>query len=72
MPLEYDDVSSFREGLAIVTKDNQKGYINQQGKIVVPIKYHSADLFNGGVAVVGLDDKLYQIDKSGKIVGRIE
>lgn len=39
IPFLYDDISSFKYGLAEVKKDTLKGAINRNGRIVVPIQY---------------------------------
>ncbi|MEY3443860.1 MAG: hypothetical protein RLZZ519_2141, partial [Bacteroidota bacterium] len=45
LPLKYDDVGAFREGLAYVRKDNRYGYIDKTGKEVIPLQYFSAEGF---------------------------
>ncbi len=50
---QYEDAQEFSEGLAAVKKDGKWGYINEQGKVVVPFQYDVAYIFNEGYAVVG-------------------
>lgn len=59
---EYDAVSSFSEGLAIVEKryrdgdawwDKKYGYIDETGSIVVPLEYDYVGIFSEGLAAVG-------------------
>ena len=66
---KYDDIISFHEGLAVVDLDGKSGYINEQGKIVIPIVYGQASVFRDGVALVSSDGKsFYHIDKQGRRV----
>ena len=63
------------EKLIVVRKDDNYGYINSKGKLVLPAKYESASEFYGDYAVVRAEVKdgdltksVYQIiDKKGKV-----
>ncbi len=63
------------EKLIVIKKDNNYGYINSKGKVVLPAKYESASNFYGDYAVVRAEVKdgsltktVYQIiDKKGKV-----
>jgi len=66
VPLEYDIVYNFSEGLAVVGKGTQYnnhrfegkyGYIDKTGKELVPLKYDYAESFSEGLAAVCLDGK---------------
>lgn len=37
--MEYDEAGYFKEGLACVGKGDKYGFIDKQGKVVIPIKY---------------------------------
>ncbi|MFI3249902.1 MAG: WG repeat-containing protein [Eubacteriales bacterium] len=50
---QYEDGSSFSNGLAAVKKDGKWGYINQDNQVVVDFLYDDAGHFNEGYAVVG-------------------
>lgn len=64
--LDFDYLDNFKEGLALIgIEDQGYGYINTEGKIVIPAKYDNADEFNNGKAKVKKDGKWYFIDKSG-------
>lgn len=77
----YSEVGDFHENLAYVCKpkpENQQqcGYINEKGRIIVPLKYGYASDFSEGLAVVNkfnndgrrlLNESGY-IDKTGKLV----
>lgn len=44
----FDEVDWFSEGLAAVKINNKYGYINTQGKLVIPAKFRSAGRFRKG------------------------
>ena len=80
VPLEYDYIGSFSEGLAVVVKttgktsdqrwDNRKcGYIDLDGKVVIPLKFKIAREFSEGLAAVKNENyKVGYINKQGKLV----
>jgi len=47
-------------------KGGKWGYINAEGKLVIPCKYDAADLFYDGFAIVDMKEKKAFIDKTGK------
>jgi hypothetical protein len=63
-------LSHFQAGLAVVKKNGKSGYINSQGKIVIPLRYQDARKFSEGVAVVGSytvgNSGYYYIDRQGQ------
>ncbi len=65
---QFDEVWPFKEGLAIVAKDNKKGFIDEQGKIVIPIQFEDVGSFNNGRAIFRQGDKWGFIDTKGTIV----
>lgn len=50
---QYEDASLFSDGLAAVKKDGKWGYIDTEGKTVIPFQYDLAYEFNEGYAIVG-------------------
>src|SRR4051812_26422164 len=48
IPLIYDYVSYFSEGLAYVRLNAKYGYVDRTGKEVIPLVYKSAGIFNEG------------------------
>jgi hypothetical protein len=68
IPLKYDDVWSFTEGLAAVKVKNKYGYINKSGKVIIPLKYDMVWPFSKGLARVGLNEKWGFIDKNGNLI----
>lgn len=45
---EYEEANLFYEGFAVVKKGGKFGYINKEGKVVIPIKYFVAKPFRIG------------------------
>lgn len=70
----YEDFNydGFYEGLAVVVKDEKAGYINKQGKEVIPFVYDKAFGFRNGRAWVRQNGQWGMIDKKGKVVLPIE
>lgn len=64
----YDDANNFSEGLARVRLNNKYGFIDKQGKVIIPIKYDYVDTFSEGLARVELNEKYGFIDKQCNIV----
>lgn len=61
----YDEVEEFRDGLARVKKSGKYGYINTQGKIVLPCVYSELGYFDNGLASVKKDGKYGFINIQG-------
>ena len=64
----YDDAQPFEGGYSVVTKGNKKGYVNSQGKEIIPLLYENAESFSDGLAAVKKGGKWGYIDKEGKVV----
>lgn len=54
-------------GLAMVNEFGKRGYINTEGKIIIPLKYDAAEPFSGGIAHV-TNKKFHFIDKKGNTI----
>ncbi len=73
---QFDEASSFQEGLAKVRVGNREtgkfGYIDKSGNMVIPPRFDFAHSFKDGLAVVqiknGQTRKYGYIDKQGKFV----
>lgn len=52
IPLEYDYVSSFSEGLAKVEKDGIEGYIDTNGRVVLPAEFDEVKIAEDGELVI--------------------
>ena len=61
---EYDTIYDFYEGLATVKRDGLNGFIDENGREVIPCKYKSAWMFREGTADVSEGF----IDKYGNII----
>ena len=63
---QYNYVSPFYEGFAVVRKDTKYGMIDETGKIVIPIEYTNVTAFYDGISSVQDDEKYGGYDKTGK------
>ncbi|MBO7615734.1 MAG: WG repeat-containing protein [Bacteroidales bacterium] len=70
VPCQYDYVHGFCDGMANVwVKDGDGyvgGYVDLNGKVVIPIIYEFASDFSYGLAIVGKNGKVGFIDKTGR------
>ncbi|MDF2804731.1 MAG: hypothetical protein K0S61_4636 [Anaerocolumna sp.] len=51
-PLDYEEVSDFKNGFATIESYYTYGLIDKKGKVVVPLKYQSIQDFHEGLAIV--------------------
>lgn len=65
---EYDNANSFSEGLALVMKKVQYGFIDTTGNAVIPLQYDYTGDFSKGLAFVKRKDNWGFIDKTRKEV----
>jgi hypothetical protein len=63
---QYDYVDDFSNGLALVSKGDKKGFVNSEGKLVVPLIYDEAMHFNEGMAAVKKGGNWGFLDSTGK------
>ncbi len=70
IPCIYQNANFFREGLALVTKENgSSGYLDASGKVIIPFaEYTRADNFINGKAKVQKGNTQFFINKKGEIV----
>lgn len=68
VPVKYDAVAQFSEGLCLLELNGKSGFINKSLKQVIPMKYESAGSFSEGMAAVQLNGKWGYIDPAGKVV----
>jgi WG containing repeat len=66
-PTTEKDITTSKH-LFLFIRDGKFGYINEQGKIVIPAQFSRAADFSEGLAGVELDGKYGMIDHTGKIV----
>ncbi|MCL1866274.1 MAG: WG repeat-containing protein [Oscillospiraceae bacterium] len=76
IPLEYDFVYEFSDGIAGVMKNNKWGAINTKGEVVIPLEYDEMQKFFEGFAGVrkgvGGTGKAGIINTKGEIIVPIE
>jgi hypothetical protein len=56
------------EGRVPIERNDKKGYLDLQGKVIIPIVYDSAMGFAEGFAAVEKDDKWGYVNREGKLV----
>lgn len=69
IPMQYDMVGGFVEGLAKIKTNGKYGYINAKGDVVIPVSFTDAQNFESGIAWVKDEtNRMFYIDKTGKEV----
>jgi len=69
IPCKWHMVSSFREGLALVTDFKDKScFIDKTGKVIIPCAWECANDFREGLAAIHRNGRWGFIDKTGKEV----
>lgn len=68
IPAQYEDVSTFRNGLATVRLNGKYGLINKAGKEILAPEYNSISDYACGVMWLGTDEGYYLINQDGKRV----
>jgi len=64
IPLEFDDVGDFFDGLVFVVKDGKSGFIDKTGELVVPLIYEASVLCEeSGISMTS--DGRYLISRNG-------
>lgn len=66
---KYDDATDFSEGMAAVrgNKFDSWGYIDRQGKLIIPQTYTKAEPLKNGLATVETNLQYMQLDKNGGV-----
>lgn len=73
IPPKYENIVSFREGLAIIKKyapktdDYKYGVVGENGKEIIPTVYNAISFFKDGFAV-NKDGEYSYMDKTGKVI----
>jgi uncharacterized repeat protein (TIGR02543 family) len=68
VPVEYDFIGEFNEGLALVQQDGKYGFINTSGTVAIPLEYDMAGQFSEGLAAVSKDGLWGYINTSGDYI----
>ena len=66
--MKYDYAESFSGGFALVKLKGKWGFINTEGKEVIPLKYDWAMSFENGKAKVELNGEYFYINTKGERV----
>lgn len=66
VPVKYDEVGGFREGLCKLVLNGKIGFIDKSTKLVIPMNYEESYNFSEGLASVKLNGKWGFIDNKGK------
>ena len=53
---QFDDASSFSDGLALVRIGDKSGFIDKTGSVVINLQFDDADSFSEGLARVRIGD----------------
>ncbi len=62
----YDEIEDFKEGYALVEKDNLYGYINKAGRVKIDFQFTDASSFTQQTALVQQNKTSFLIDHAGK------
>ncbi len=68
VPLIYDAVGNFSDGLAWVRIDDKYGYVDTTGTLVTPIKFDIVNNFKNGTASIKLDGFYSRINQKGEYI----
>lgn len=66
VPIEFDEVGEWVEGMVKVKKGSRYGFYNELGELIVPIKYDDVEDYHNGFAAVTINQKKGLINKNGK------
>lgn len=59
IPMEYDNIDDYSDGLFCVRKDDKYGYLNNKNEVVIPLKFADAMSFSEGLAMVAIEDGIF-------------
>jgi hypothetical protein len=65
IPMVYDWVGNFNEGLVAVATDRKYGFINKENQLVIPQKYDKAYTYSKGRGIIRLNGRIGYVDKDG-------
>lgn len=68
IPMQYDFVSAWSDGLIRVRKGSLEGYYNRSGQIAIPIQYTEATDFQENMAIVQKGGKIGAINPKGETI----
>lgn len=68
IPLDYDDVWDFVDGLAIVKQGDKYGVINQRNRRVIPLEYDYMDVAGDNRFLVEQQGETFYINRNNQRV----
>lgn len=68
VPLQYDDMMLFFEGVAPFKQNGRYGYVDTTGNVVIPAKFTATSGFSNGIAVASDGTKSFLIDRTGTMI----
>ncbi len=68
--IRYEQIRPYSDGLSAFKQNDQWGYIDVNGKVVISPSYNDCKDFSNGVAAVNVDGKWGYIDATGRIIIR--
>lgn len=68
VPIVYDSIGSFNEGVATVEQNGKYGYVDTSGKVIIPLQFDTAYSFKHHIAKVRNAGKFGLINKQGIII----
>lgn len=52
LPVEFDHISNFEHGVAVVWRDNLAGLVNTSGELILPVEYQNLTLIDDGFVLL--------------------
>lgn len=71
LPLYYEGIGIFSDGLAGIQKNEKLGFINPEGEVVIKPQYDEVTIFKDGIATVKVGERTYEIDKKGNKINEL-
>lgn len=69
LPLCYDEVRDYQDGMAVVRLNGKYSVVDREGKLLFDFGYESVRLLESGLLLVEKDGKYYLADRSGTMLG---
>ena len=67
LPMEYEDMGAYHEGVAPAKRDGLWGYVDLAGNWAIPPKYEAADAFVNGHAAVRLEGRVGIVTRADEV-----
>src|SRR6188508_656527 len=69
---DYGSVNEIACGLSLVEKDGKHGYVNKDGKVIIPLIYDEGMNFAEGKAGVMINNKWGFVDSTGNEIVKVQ